>query len=384
MKFQRLLKRQTLVFSTVSSKPADSVFHYVTTPDIERRLHRLTLRVGHGLMPNAGDAMTRERTGQYITRSAIEEAITSSQLEGAATTRAVARDMILNKRPPRDSGEKMILNNYQAMEFLRESKPARLDRQLVLEIHRRVTEGALDKEDAAGRFRRSDEPVRVFSNEDEVLHTPPPAEQLEERLERMCAFANGQYPSGFVHPVLRAIILHFWLAYDHPFYDGNGRTARALFYWCVMNEGYDLFQYISISEILVRAAVKYGTAFLHTETDDNDVTYFVEHQLGVIERAVGRFEAYVRQQLEQQRNVQDLLRTGRRFNYRQQALLGHAMRHPGFRYTIEGHRRSHAIAYGTARSDLMKLAEAQLLLQRRYGKEFVFEVPADIIEQIRR
>ena len=42
------------------------------------------------------------------------------------------------------------------------------------------------------------------------------------------AFANAQ-SSPFVHPVVKAMALHFAIGFIHPFVDGNGRTARALF-----------------------------------------------------------------------------------------------------------------------------------------------------------
>lgn len=58
----------------------------------------------------------------------------------------------------------------------------------------------------------------------------------------MCAFPNGHLPDTFIHPAIRAIILHFWLGYDHPFVDGNGRTARALFYWAMLRQNYSLFE----------------------------------------------------------------------------------------------------------------------------------------------
>ena len=89
-----------------------------------------------------------------------------------------------------------------------------------------------------------------------------------------------------MHPAIRAIILHFWLAYDHPFIDGNGRTARALFYWLMLRHGYWLFEFISISEIILKAPVQYGEAFLYTETDQNDLTYFIIHQTEVIRKSM--------------------------------------------------------------------------------------------------
>ena len=108
-----------------------------------------------------------------------------------------------------------------------------------------------------------------------LSRTAASASNCTERMGLMCDFANSKTPEGFVHPVLRSIILHFWLAYDHPFVDGNGRVARALFYWSMLRHGYWLFEFVSISQIILKAPVKYGRAFLYTETDDNDLTYFI-------------------------------------------------------------------------------------------------------------
>ena len=88
----------------------------------------------------------------------------------------------------------------------------------------------LENPDAVGRFRHADEPGKVADDEGTVYHEPPPADKLAARVQAMLDFANGNdQEDNFIHPGGRAIILHFWLAYDHPFADGNGRTARALF-----------------------------------------------------------------------------------------------------------------------------------------------------------
>ncbi|MBV9489225.1 MAG: Fic family protein [Verrucomicrobia bacterium] len=219
---------------------------------------------------------------QYLMSSLINEAITSSQLEGAVTTREVTKEMLRTGRKPLNRSEAMILNNYLTMRRIIELKAQPLSCELVFEIHRLVTEGTLDDPSAAGRFRRVDEAVRVEGVDGEVFHVPPKADELPVRIERMCAFGNAQTPDYFVHPVIRAILLHLWLAYDHPFIDGNGRTARALFYWSMLNNEYWLFEYISISDILLRSPRAYYLAFLYTETDSNDATYFINHHLEII------------------------------------------------------------------------------------------------------
>lgn len=244
-------------------------------PDLVlEELHRIDMGAGGsiGLPEPITNPQTRD---QYLVRSLIEEAITSSQLEGAATTREVAKEMIRTDRSPRDRSEQMILNNYKTMRRITAIKQESLSPDMVFEIHRLVTDKTLDDPSAAGRFRKPNE-QRVVGNEyGQVYHTPPLAEELPGRLEAMCNFGNTQIPEYFIHPVMRAIILHFWLAYDHPFVDGNGRTARALFYWMLLHAKYWLFEFISISHILRKAPIKYARSFLYTETDDNDLTYFI-------------------------------------------------------------------------------------------------------------
>lgn len=103
----------------------------------------------------------------------------------------------------------------------------------------------------------------------------------------------GEAPQYYLHPVIKACMIHFGLGYLHPFHDGNGRVARALCYWYLFKHGYDAFLYISLSQLLKEAPIQYGEAYLKTETDNQDVTYFVEYQCRVLERAVNGFFNHV-------------------------------------------------------------------------------------------
>lgn len=96
-----------------------------------------------------------------------------------------------------------------------------------------------------------------------------------------------------MHPVIIAIVLHSWLAYDHPFVDGNGRTARAPFYWSMLSQGFWLVEFLSISSILRKAPATSSRSFLHAETDENDLTYFILYHLKVIRRAIDELRAYM-------------------------------------------------------------------------------------------
>jgi Fic family protein len=331
------------------------------------------------------DPQTRDT---YLLKGLMEEAITSSQLEGASTTREVAKEMIQQGRSPRTHSERMIYNNYQALQFIRRMGKNPLTASMVFELHRILTDGTLDNPEAAGRFRREDEEICVMDENGSVLHMPPPASQLPERMRAMCQFANAASDeTRFVHPVVRAITLHFWLAYDHPFVDGNGRTARALFYWAMASQGYWLCEFISISRILKQAPGRYARSFLYTETDDNDATYFVLSQLKVILRAIQELADYLETKQRELRQTQKLIQQSRllreQLNYRQLGIVRHAMKHPRFVYTIESHRNSNNISYATARSDLLKLSEVGLLdLTKGQKRRMLFVAPADLQQRI--
>lgn len=357
-------------------------FQFSLPDSVVEQLHHIDRDAGSliGTLEPVTNPQTRDR---YLIRSLIEESITSSQLEGAVTTREVAKQMLSSGRKPRDKSERMILNNYITMQRVRELRETPLSPDLVMDIHRLVGNQALDKPDAAGRLRRSDEPVEVSDIEGNVFHVPPSAEELPERLKSMCDFANGISPDYFVHPVVRAIILHFWLAYDHPFVDGNGRTARALFYWAMLKNGFWLSEFISISQIILKAPVQYGMAFLHTETDENDLTYFIIHQTEVMRKAVKELHDYISRKTREVEESHGFIATLAWLNHRQQTILSHALRHPGSRYTVAEHRSRHGIAYATARADLLKLADHQLLEKQTVGKEFVFRSPVDLLKRLK-
>lgn len=361
----------------IAKKP----FSYCLPDPIPERLHQIDQ--GSGGFIQMPDQITNPETrDQYYVGSLIEEAITSSQLEGAIATREQAKEMLRAGRQPTDKDEQMILNNFRTMREIRKLKDGPLTPDLVFHIHRLITENTLPDPSAAGRLRRDEENVVVSDTYGEVFHQPPPAAELKNRLQSMCDFGNGKTPDGFVHPALRSIILHFWLAYDHPFVDGNGRTARALFYWSMLRHGFWLFEYISISNILIRAPADYYRAFLYTETDDNDLTYFLLHQLEVIHEAVGQLHEYIKRKTSDLRTVEAVMHGSVVFNHRQRALISHALRHPHFHYTIQGHQTSHGVVYETARTDLLDLRDRGLLRAEKVGKTWYFTPVKDLDKEL--
>jgi Fic family protein len=362
-------------------------FHYGLPDLVLRRLHRIDQRASGEVAMDEVVTSERQAGQRFLVNSLMEEAIRSSQLEGATTSRRIAKEMLRSGREPRSRGERMIANNYRALQFMREEMDEPLSLDAILELQRILTEGTLDNPAAAGRMQRPDEErVAVFDRDDEErpVHRPPPAEELPERMGLLCDFANDDGAGeGFIHPVVRAILLHFWLAYDHPFEDGNGRTARILFSWLMQRHGYWLIEYLPISPIIREAPAKYGRAFLESETDEGDTTYFLVHQLEVIEKALDKHDLYIQRKIGEVREVERLLKDEDGFNHRQLALLTDAVRSPDGVYTFGSHARSHRVTHETARADLSSLAERGLLLRRSKGRGYTFEPVPDLVARLK-
>jgi len=325
---------------------------------------------------------TRDR---YIRSALEEEAITSSQLEGAVTTRQVAKEMLRSGRQPRSSSERMIFSNFAAMQRIRELRNEQLTPALVQEIHAIVTDATLNDPLDAGRLQEpGEERVAVVSSMDnEVVHQPPPAEELLERLHRLCDFANGDVNGPYMPGVLRALTLHFMTSYDHYFVDGNGRTARALFYWSMLRQGFWLTEYLTISTILHEAPIQYGYSFIDTETD-NDLTYFFIYHLKVLRRAIDGLADYIARTTSEQADIRARLSPASgEFNLRQIAVLGDASQDLARLFTAQEIAHRFAVTQQTGRNDLEDLTRRGFLTKTRQGHHYLWRAADNLSAQLR-
>lgn len=321
---------------------------------------------------------------RIVVSSLMEEAIATSQIEGAVTTRQVAKEMLRSNRKPKNRSEQMVVNSYRTISLLRDRLKEPLTLDFLLEIQESMTRDTLDDPEAAGRFRVDGEEVHVVdSRVNEVVHTPPPVKLLEGRVEKLLAFANEQQAGGpFVHPLVRAAILHFWLAYEHPFVDGNGRTARALLYWFMLKSGYWLFEFLTISRVIAAAPTPYYRSFLYSEQDGNDLTYSVTYQLKVVRRALGQLREYLAAKQREQASMAIALRRFSGINHRQRGVMREALQDPSRVFTFASHMTTNDVVHMTARNDLIELAELGLLDEARAGRQRVFHAARDLTARL--
>ena len=344
-------------------------FFYNLTSYIQQDLHHFDLKLMGGLYKNS---ITLQDQEEYFKNSLLEEAIASSQIEGAATTTRVARDMIKSGRRPRNESEQMIVNNYNAIREIETRLEEELSVGLILDIHELMTTET-SASIYAGKFR--DHPIYVTDHIDgEVAFTAPDEKEVESLISSLIKFINND--DDFVHPIIKASVLHFIFGYIHPFGDGNGRTARALFYWYLIKKGYTLLKHISISKAILDSRVNYDKAFLKTEHDDNDLTYFIMYSMKSLRVAFQNLVNFRdKKRAEQQQASQimyELVKKG--YNKRQADLLGYLFVKPKADISISDYSEKHDIVRQTASRDLQDLEKKGFLSKIKNGKNFFYKL----------
>jgi len=283
VKFYRMLKGNKVNFGNHS-------FSFVVTDFMQRALHQFDMHIGGNLGSNIGIAET-DKT-KYIISSLIEESIASSQIEGANTTRKKAKEMIQLDKKPKNKSELMIMNNFVTMKYIVQNKEKDLTPENILYIHQLISNETLNSREEEGSFRESDDVHVVDCSKREIVHTPPLKKDLEQLIEELCTFFNND-SDNFIHPIIKGCIVHFMIGWIHPFTDGNGRTARALFYWYMLKKGYWLTEYLSISKIIQDTKNQYEKSYLYTESDDNDLSYFITYHIKTMEKAYEALKEYI-------------------------------------------------------------------------------------------
>lgn len=304
---------------------------------------------------------------RYLVSSLMEEAIFSSQMEGAATTRRVAKDMLRKKMSPKDKSQQMIVNNYQTIQFVVQNQDTPLTVELLQHIHRLMTENTLDDPNDAGRFRTNDEVVVENGITHEIVHRPPSYMDLPSFVEDLCKFFNEENPKVFIHPIIRGIIIHYMIAYMHPFVDGNGRTARALFYWYMLKQKYWLTEYLSISRVIAKSKKSYEKAFQYTEADNNDIGYFVAYNMRVLDLSFKQLQGYLKRKQEEKKAANTFLQLGD-INDRQAQIIKMFVDNPKEVITVKDIQTKFFISATTAKVDIIGLVNRGLINEFAFNK----------------
>lgn len=336
----------------------------------EEYLHKLDMQLGTSIVPSLSSAsFDSEQKKKFLTQSIMEEAIASSQLEGAAITTSMAKKLLAEKRTPKDRSERMIVNNYKTMQALnQEYKDKKLSQEVLFELHRLITKNTIDP-DKQGRYRKDTDDITINDQIQYIYYVPPKESFVAQEMEKLIRFANNEDASGFLHPIIKAIFLHFWIGILHPFYDGNGRLARTIFYWYLLREGYWAMQYLPISLVIKEAPIQYGMAYVYSEQDDLNLTYFYDFHMRKLMQALKNFKAYLERKIQENKDIQNLFHTAYALNPRQiQALHYVLAQGEGSYVNPSSYEVLCGISRPTAIADLKAIEKMGLVESKKIGK----------------
>ena len=378
---------------TVLQAQNESFFSYCIPNSLLAQLHQIDTMTGGGYTLSNSNFLISSDTekNKYLVKSLMmEEAITSSQLEGASTTRKVAKKILENNLKPKNKSQQMIVNNFLLMKEVLAKQDEDLSVEMILNLHEIATFKAIENQAFPGKLRTNDN-TYVGNSYEENFYQPPASQSLNERLENLCNFANECHSredaDNFIHPIIKAIILHFMIGYIHPFGDGNGRTARALFYWSMLRSGYWLFEYVSISKLIQEQRNLYDTAFVYTETDDFDLTYFIYNQVEVIIKAIAALNTHINKKKQELSNFAQWIEQSpiaKKLKRGHLEILKEAVKEPGKEFTVQQVADSLGVSQNTARGYLKKLVEEDLLVlsSTKRVRTVRYLAPAHLREQL--
>lgn len=225
--------------------------------------------------------LTPQSTNEAFGLKAMEEEIASSlTIESIDFSRDSVR-RILNGYAPADESESRIYGMKKGLEFI--SNPDNpITEENLYALYDMAIGQYLPEEDKLkfGIFYRHDS---VFIVGQELEHTGLPHEKLPQYMSRLITFINME---SEMNDLLKAAAIHFYIAYLHPYFDGNGRMARLVHLWYLRRQGYSSALFIPFSSYVERSRNEYYKAYSLAEGNAKisgvmDITpflvYFAQH-----------------------------------------------------------------------------------------------------------
>lgn len=370
--WQRFVQHRKLGAVPLFIETINKKFWYFPTDSIQKKISDIET-LGTKLFDKISSDQQFNKS--FLVDAEVEEAISSAIYEGANTTRAKAKQLIASRKRPATKADWMLLNNMQALEWIKKNKLKPLSADLILDIHQIVTKNTLEgpDENYSGKFR--DDKVFVHNSKNQVVHEGIDFHQIEKALNEVITHVS--HHPRFIHPLIRGILLHYFIAYLHPFFDGNGRTARTLFYFKALKHDLKFVELLSISAHLKNAGNQYEKSFVKVKDNDWDITYFIDYCLESLLAALKIVQSKV-DYLIKINNLKEVYP----LNDNQVGLLQRMALQRDQLVTIEDYAAEINRSREIARQDLKNLVELSLCLETKQSKKNLYQVDAEKLKEL--
>lgn len=320
---------------------------------------------------------------ELIIDSLIFEAFSSSSIEGAHSTVKRTRELIVKKQEPKDKSEKMILNNYKALDFLRKMNEDLTD-GLVCRVHKIVSEGTLEKDSDEGVYRS--EANEIINQQGKVIFSPTAnIEEMKQMIAKLYEFLLDDDFEMPTENIYKAIAFHFIFSYIHPFIDGNGRTVRILFTYMLKKYGFGMFYFISLSEVIYKSKniKNYYKAFVDVERSGNgkhyDMTYFFYYMIKVMQEGIEILKDRVKNYLREDFTLSIAKKDNLDLTQRQKQIVKILSRaSSSFMQTSEDIAKRLRCSKQTAMKDVRYLIQFKLVKVKKIGRANFYSLDIEL------
>ena len=206
-----------------------------------------------------------------------------------------------------------------------------------------------------------------------VEHIGLPHAKLPEYMGKLVDFVQSE--SG-MNDLLKAAVIHFYVAYVHPYFDGNGRMARLMHLWYLVQSGYPSALFVPFSAFISSSRNGYYKAYTLAEENAKlsgvmDVTPFLTYFIGQVYDKLDR----ALPQSESTEVFLDALKAGK-VTEKEQALWNYVLSAYGTQSfsTKQLEKDYEDAAYATIRSFVKKFEEMGLLESQKYSNRVKYNL----------
>ena len=206
----------------------------------------------------------------------------STQIEGNRLTMEQITKVVSQKGSGfsgRERDEKEVVNYYEALEYIETKNKKSLTEKIIQTIHGLVLNG-----------RKSATPYRDGQNvikdglSNNIVYMPPEASDVNILMKELISWIQTSLENSKIPVPIIVALAHYQFATIHPYYDGNGRTARLITNYILHYGGYGLKGIYSLEEYYAKNLYGYYDALAvedipnyYMGREQADLTDFLEY-----------------------------------------------------------------------------------------------------------
>ena len=273
-----------------------SELYYKDLPILDFNGNNLVFIENHAAVSqNAVKLLLKNRNNYYGVKTAEDEIVATSAIENIDFSRDSVRN-ILKGYAPKNDQESRILGIKKGLEFIADTSN-KITEENLHKLYMMTVGDFLEGDDRLndGEFYRHDTVSIVGS---QIEHMGVHYKKIPGFMKALIEFINTD---DGINDLVKAAIVHFYFAYVHPYFDGNGRTARLMHLWFLIQKGYQSALFIPFSGLIEKSRKAYYDAF--SAVEDNqifsgviDVTpfvlYFIENVYNKMNNSTDTLSAY--------------------------------------------------------------------------------------------